>query len=60
VSWPVHGLLVGNLILEEDEKWENYLDLLTIMDYIFTPVTTEDRCSYLILKIEEFLTRFIS
>jgi len=28
------------------------------MDYIFAPVTTEDKCSYLKLKIEEFLTRF--
>ena len=51
-------LLVGDLVPEEDEKWENYLDLMTIVDYVFTPVTTPDKCSYLKFKIEEFASRF--
>ena len=35
-------LLVGGLVPEGDEKWENYLHLLTIVDYIFAFVTTAD------------------
>ena len=49
-------LLVGDLIPEGDETWENYLHLLRIVDYIFAPVTTADKCSYLKFKIEESLT----
>ena len=48
----------GSFVPEGDKKLENYLDLMTIVDYIFTPVTTPDKCSYLKFKIEEFLSRF--
>lgn len=40
-------LLVGDLVPEGDDKWANYLDLLTILDYIFAPITTQDKCEYL-------------
>ena len=32
-------LLLGDVIEPDDEHWVHYLDLLTIMDYIFAPDT---------------------
>ena len=49
-------LLVGDLVPEGDERWDNYLHLLTVMEYIFAPVTTVDKILYLEIVIEEFLS----
>ena len=51
-------LLIGDLVPENDEKWDNYLDLLKIMEYVFTPVTTEAKADYLVVLIEDYLTTF--
>ena len=50
--------MVGDLVPDGDDKWANYLDLLTILDYIFAPITTQDKCEYMKMKIEDFLSRF--
>lgn len=50
-------LIIGDLV-PEDEKCENFLELLTIMDYVFAPVVTNDIASYLEVLIEDFLIEF--
>lgn len=51
-------LLVGDLVQEDDENWDNFLNLLKIVEYVFARVTTLDKTTYLELLIEEFLTDF--
>jgi len=51
-------LLVGDLVPEDDEKWEVFLDLLRIMEYIFAPVTTCDKLDYLQILTENYLRDF--
>lgn len=51
-------LLVGDLVQTGDEKWENFLDLLIIMEYAFAPVVTMDKTYYMEVLIEEFLCEF--
>lgn len=50
--------LIGDLVDEGDEKWENFLCLLKIMEYIFAPVTTDDKLDYLQTLIEDYLIDF--
>ena len=42
----------------DDENWHNYLQLMKIMDYIFSPSTTEVIISMLRVLIEDFLLEF--
>ena len=35
----------------EDEHWANYLLLLRIIDYLFSPVTLEEDCHYMKVNI---------
>lgn len=51
-------LLIGQLVPEEDRLWENYLTLLSIMDYAFAPVTTADKADYMAMLVEDFLVEF--
>ena len=51
-------LLVADKIPLDDENWENYLHLIKIMDYIFSPSTTEVTISTLTVLIEDFLYDF--
>ena len=51
-------LLVGDLVSEDNEKWDNFLNLLKIMEYVFAPVTTEDKLDYLQILVEDYLTDF--
>lgn len=46
-------------MLEVDEKWKNFLKLLSLMEYIFAPVTTADKTVYMELLIEDFLSDFV-
>ena len=48
-------LLFGHLVHEGDNFWENFLQLLTIMDYVFSPVTTADKEDYVAMLVEDFL-----
>lgn len=43
---------------EDDDHWENFLQLLTIVDYVFAPVTTESTITYTEVLIEDFLVEF--
>ena len=40
-------LMVGEKIREEDPHWENFLILLTIVDYCFAPIVCEDWAAFL-------------
>ncbi len=52
-------LLIGDLIPEGDERWNNFLLLLQIMEYLFVPRITHDQVAYLELLIETFLEEFV-
>ena len=51
-------LLIGDLIPEDDEYWDHFLQLLTIMDYVFAPTTTEAIIDYIAVQVEDFLVEF--
>ena len=40
-------LMIGDKISEGDPYWNNYLLLLTIMDYVFAPTLSADTSAYL-------------
>ena len=53
-------LLIGDLVPQNDEHWENFLSLMNIIDYVFAPVTTVKITHYLEVLIEDFLVDFCS
>ena len=40
-------LIIGHLIPEEDEHWQNFIRLLEIMDYLFARTFLAEDCGYL-------------
>ena len=50
--------LIGDLIPNGNEHYENYLQLMQIMDYIFAPSTNKGIIAYHRILIEHFLTDF--
>ena len=40
-------LLIGELVSPNEIHWESFLLLLTIIDYAFAPITSEDTDMYL-------------
>lgn len=51
--------LIGDLVPDDNRHWDNYLNLLMIMEYVFAPVTNMGKISYLEMFIEEYLTEFV-
>ena len=51
-------LMIGNDIEEGDRYWENYLCLLSIVDYCMAPVVSKDWAAYLRMLINEHHTEF--
>ncbi len=51
-------LLIGDLVPKDDNHWEHFLCLLTIVDFVFAPITTKDTITYLEVLIEDFLHEF--
>lgn len=45
---------------EGDDYWDNYLELLRIMEFLFVPVITYSQLEYLQALIEDYLTNFRS
>ena len=39
--------MIGDSVLPQDRKWKNYILLLKIMTYLFSPYISEEDCSYL-------------
>ena len=50
--------LIGDKVHQEDEYWDHYLQLLSIVEYIFAPVVTKRMSAYLAMMIEDFLAEF--
>ena len=50
--------MIGNRVPEDDNKWDLFLDLLTILDYVFAPSTNLDIVAYVRLLIGNHFTRF--
>ena len=46
-------LLIGEYIPEEDERWTLYLQLMNIVDILFSPYITEDYAIYLSTLIND-------
>lgn len=44
-------LIIGDVINEDDPYWDNYLLLLTIVDYCLAPVISRDWVGYLRMNI---------
>lgn len=51
-------MLVGDLVPEGDECWENFLLLLDIVDELFAPVTAPERADYVAMLVQDFLETF--
>ena len=50
--------MIGDSIPEGDPNWENFLLLLKIADYVFSPVTSQSIAAFLTTLIEDYLTSF--
>lgn len=51
-------LMIGIHVPSDDQHWENFLQLMTIVDYVFAPVTSTDVLAYLKDLIEDYLISF--
>ena len=51
-------LLIGDLVPEDEESWENFLCLLKIEEIIFAPSCSEEVAAYLAVLVEEYLQNF--
>ena len=51
-------LMIGELVPQNDPYWQNFVLLLTITDYIFAPVTSDDITSYIKVLLKEHHERF--
>ncbi len=52
-------IMLGYLVPEEDEFWQNMIILLDILQQILSPVITADECSYLQILIQEHHENFV-
>ena len=52
--------MIGEHIPPTDEHWQNYLQLLQIVDLLFAPSISEDEVGYLSVLITEHHQKFIS
>ena len=51
-------LMIGNFVPEEDPKWEKFLLLLNIANYVFSPITSRSIAAFLATLIEDYLKSF--
>lgn len=51
-------LVIGHLIPESNEYWENFLNLLEIMDILFSRHIKTEQCGYLESLISDHHTAF--
>jgi hypothetical protein len=52
--------MIGEHIPLTDEHWQNYLQLLQIVDLLFAPFISEDEVGYLSVLITEHHRKFVS
>ena len=58
VPFSVLPPLIGDLVPKDDERWDNFLIILRIMEFTFVPIITIDKTCYLEVLIEVFLSEF--
>ena len=51
-------LMIGDVIPQDDDHWENFLVFLDLMDYVFAPTTTPEKIAYVAVLVEDYLTEF--
>lgn len=51
-------LMIGVHVPSENRHWDNFLRLMTIVDYVFAPITSMDILAHLKDLIEDYLTSF--
>ena len=51
-------LLIGDLVSEDSDHWENFLTLLTIMDLVLAPHTTPANADLVAALVQDFLSEF--
>lgn len=51
-------LIMGDLIPETDENWENFLRLLKIEEIVFAPSCNVQLAAYLAVLVQEYLEQF--
>lgn len=51
--------MIGDLILEENERWQHFVLLLQIEEIVFAPKTTVQLAAYLDVLVGEYLEDFI-
>ena len=44
-------VMIDHKVPSEEEHWANYLLLLRIIDYLFSPGTSEEDCQYMKVNI---------
>ena len=50
--------MIGDVIPQDDDHWENFLVFLDLMDYVFAPTTTPEKIAYVAVLVEDYLTEF--
>ena len=53
-------MLIGNLVPQDDERWQLFNMLLEINDIVFSPVVSEDNIGILEGLIEEHHATFLN
>ena len=51
-------LIIGDLVPDDDPYWDNYLLLLTIVDYVFAPTLSKRTPAFLTVLISDHLSQF--
>ena len=51
-------LILGDLIPDNDDNWENLLRLLKIQEIVFAPSCTTELAAYLGVLVEDYLKQF--
>ena len=46
-------LIIGDLVPNDDEYWDLFLQMMEIVDIIFSPNTTEDHAGYVAVLIND-------
>lgn len=52
-------LLIGDFVSDDEPKWENFLQMMEIVDLLFSPVSNSDDVAYLATLIEEHHIEFV-
>ena len=51
-------IVIGNFVPDGDDHWNLYLQMMDIVDILFSPTVTEEYASYLAILINDHHTEF--